>query len=232
MKSIIVIPLGIVLAISLYGCTSEMAGFQGSYTDNRTANKSLGTPAANIDNPYDHTGIAYRELLSNYKAGQFNPSDFTDIHTIVHSLLNMPTFTGTAAKQSLLSSCINDPMGTIQVVLSVSGLSLESKALLSGLVEDYEALGLLPFDDAYTELVAIESGVLNSLTLPDYEQRIILRVTSILRYSLYHSCCEDTDWGKSVGNIVAATAGAISGEHLAIEYILITSIAGLEKIHI
>jgi len=231
MKSIISVPVGILLGISLYACTAEPLKTHDTDPAIIMAQKTISMPAANKANPYDASGLTYRSLLFNYKSGNYTPSDFTDIDAIVHSLMDTPS-TAATAKQMLLSSCVNDPIGTFDDLLMGSGLSSQAGMLLSEMIGSYDALGRLPFDDAYTEIVALENVTLLSPTLSENEQRIILSVASIIRFSLYHSCCADTDWGKSVGNIVAAAAGAVTSEQLTLEYIMITSIANLEKIQI
>lgn len=232
MKSTISIPMGILLGISLYACTAEPVKMHDTDSAKIIAQKLISMPAAHKGNPHDIVGVSYRDLLLNYKAGGYVPSDFADIDAVVHSLMNTPGSTSATAKQMLLASCVNDPLGTLNNVLSESGVSTEAAMLLSELIESYEALGRLPFGDAYAEIVVIEDVALLSPTLSEAEQRTILSVASVMRFSLYHSCCTDTDWGKSVGNIVAAAAGAVTSEQLALEYIMITSIAGLEKVQL
>lgn len=232
MKSVTSILLGILSIILTCACANET-----SEPFIKAAQpihyKSLSITAENKANPYDHLGVQYVTLLEAYKTGDYQPSDFTAIDTVVQTLMyGASTTQNLASKQSLLSSCVNYPEATLGNLLAESYLPGDAKNILSGLAEDFATLSVAPFDQAYAAIVAIEDTVRNSATMSTDDQRVILTTTSILRYSLYHSCCEDTDWGKSVGNIVAATAGAIEHSDLALEYSLITSIAGLEKIQI
>ena len=231
MKSVTSILLGISTTILLCACADE-TGEPLTKVAEPIHYKSLST-AANKTNPYDHLGIQYVELLEAYKMGDYQPSDFAAVDALVKTLMYQASSTQSLpSKQGLLSSCVNNPMQTLGNLLTASYLSADAKSILSGFAEDFTTLSAVPFVQAYTAIAAIENTVINSGTMSPDDQRVILTIASILRYSLYHSCCEDTDWGKSVGNIVAATAGAIERSDLAVEYALITSVAGLEKIQI
>lgn len=232
MKSVTSILLGILSTILLCACADE-TGEPLTKVAEPIYYKSLSTTATNKANPYDHLGVQYVELLETYKMGDYQPSDFTAIDAVVYTLMYGASSTQSLpSKQGLLSSCVNNPMQSLNDILTVSYLSADAKNILSGFAEDFAMLSVVPFAQAYTAIIAIENTVINSGTMSPDDQRVILTIASILRYSLYHSCCEDTDWGKSVGNIVAATAGAIERSDLAVEYALITSIAGLERIQI
>lgn len=232
MKSVTSILLGISSTILLCACADE-TGEPFTKLAEPIHYKSLSAAAANKANPYDYFGVQYVELLEAYKMGDYQPSDFAAVDGVVQALMyDAPSTQSLPSKQGLLSSCVNNPLQTLGNLLTASYLSGNAKNILSGFAEDFTALSAVPFAQAYTTITAIENTVINSGTMSPDDQRVILAIASILRYSLYHSCCEDTDWGKSVGNIVAATAGAIERADLAVEYALITSIAGLEKIQI
>lgn len=232
MKSVTSILLGISSTILLCACADE-TGEPLTKLAEPIHFKSLSTAAANKANPYDYFGVQYVELLETYKMADYQPSDFADVDALVQTLMCQASSTQSLpSKQGLLSSCVNNPMQTLDNLLTAPYLSADAKNILSGFAEDFTTLSAVPFVQAYTAITTIENTVINSGTMSPEDQRVILTIASILRYSLYHSCCEDTDWGKSVGNIVAATAGAIERSDLTVEYALITSIAGLEKIQI
>lgn len=230
MRSINIVPMGILSAMLFSACSNEPGEVLTNNAHTMAKYKSFSTIAANKANPYDYVGNTYRTTLAAYKSGNHQPSSFAEIDSIVHVLMHNHTIPDADSKQHLLSSCVNDPEGTLIEILSASELSATAKVVLSEFIENFETLSNLPFNEAYINIVGLENDVLASPVMTSYDQRVILTVAAISRYSLYHSCCEDTDWGKSVGNIVAATAGAIQGEIPAIEYILITSIADVEKI--
>lgn len=226
------------LSVILFACTTETD--QLNSIDN-IENKTdiyfvkLGNSAGNGANQYDASGQSYRNALSLYKTGVHIPDNYEDIVLLVQNLLgSMPTITGTATttQQQLLAACMTTPDIALEQVLQSPSLSEPAVTILLNFFDNYSHWASEPFGKAYSDIIAIENTTLNSATLSDEEQRIILAVTSITRYSLHHSCCEDTDWGKSVGNIIAALAGAMESNQAAVEYSLITSIAGLEKIQL
>lgn len=229
------------LSVILFACTNETDQLNSIDSIDSIDNKSdtyfkkLGNSAGNGANPYDGIGQSYRNALSLYKAGVHIPGNYEDIMLLVQNLLgSMPTITGTATttQQQLLAACMTTPDTALEQVLQNPSLSEPAVTILSDFFNNYNHWASEPFGKAYSDIIAIENSTLNSATLSDDEQRIILAVTSITRYSLHHSCCEDTDWGKSVGNIIAALAGALESNQGAVEYPLITSIAGLEKIQL
>lgn len=233
MKSVITIPTGLFLATVLLACTEEPVQSPSTATLLYAKVKSSDRTAQNAANPYDDVGYAYISLLSSYKAGNYNPAGYSDLLAIANTLqpaTGSPV--GNTATQILLGSCVNNPEATLAIVLQQSSLSPAARNILSDLVDDYDKLADEPFSQAYDTITAIESAAGNSTALQGDELRVIYTITSMVRYSLYHSCCEDTDWEKSVGNIVAAVAGSLENNNLALRYSLITSIAGLEQIQI
>lgn len=234
MKSIISIPFGILSAILFCACSSDSGEtlLAVAYTPPLKSLSSDTVTIGNKDNPYDDIGLQYRNLLSAYKDGNYSPDTYTDILNVVEVLTNssLPPQTDSPTRD-LLALCMNNSEAAINLIVQQSALSQNGRGIVSEFIANYEDLGMQPFSSAYSEIVAIEAYVSSSVTLPDFDKRVILSVTSITRYSLYHSCCEDTDWKKSVGNIVAALAGAIeTNTSRSIQYPLTTSIAGLEKV--
>jgi len=202
-------------------------------SDNHPMSVTLKTVSAagNPANPYDGTGQNFTAMLSAYKDSEYDPSAFEDIATVVRILTKQ---TATESKllqaEELLSLCVNHPHDTSASLLGQSALSHEARNIVTGLIGNFETMGAQPFDISHAELIALENDINDSATLDLQEKRVILTLASVIRYSLYHSCCEDTDWEKSVGNIVAALAGILEDDSLAIAYPVATSIAGLEKI--
>lgn len=226
------------LSVIVFACTNETDQLNSiDSIDNKpnTYFKKLGNNAGNGANPYDASGQSYSNGLSLYKASDYKPVYYEDILLLVQNLsVSVPTITGTptTTQHQLLAACMTTPDTALEQVLQSPSLSEHAVTILSDFFDNYSHWASEPFGKAYSDIIAIENTTLNSATLSDDEQRIIIAVTSITRYSLHHSCCEDTDWGKSVGNIIAALAGALESNQVAVEYSLITSIAGLEKIQL
>lgn len=233
MKSVITLPAGLFLATVLFACTDEPAQSPVPVAQLYAKVKSSDRTAQNLDNPYDDIGYAYTTLLDSYKTGNYNPTGFSDLLTIAN-ILQPATGSplGNTETQVLLGECINNPQSKLAALLQQSSLSPAARAILSDLVTNYEKLADEPFSEAYETITAIESTTGSDTGLQGDELRIVYTVTAMTRYSLYHSCCEDTDWEKSVGNIVAAVAGSLESSNRALQYSLITSIAGLEQIQI
>lgn len=228
MKSVNLIPMGIISVI-LLACANETDQLNTVTTQETTFLKVLGTTAGNAANPYDAVGQTYKNLLVSYKSGNYSPTDYAGIAQIVSALSGR---TLSPELQNTLSTILNDPKATASSILNASELSNEAKDLLSGFIHDYDRLSIQPFDVTFNEISDLESQVISNPSLPDYDQRVILSLMSITRYALYHSCCEDTDWEKSVGNVVAALAGTLESNADGTIYALIVSIAGLEKIQL
>ncbi|MFL9836742.1 hypothetical protein ABS768_04480 [Flavobacterium sp. ST-75] len=229
MKKFILIPFGILYIIFFCSCSGDTMGTN----DNPPPSITLKTvtAAGNPANPYDGIGQNFTAMLSAYKDSDYDPSAFEDIAMIVR-ILTKQTETESELLQAeqLLSLCISHPYDTSASLLGQSELSPQARDITGDLVGNFETLGNQSFDVSYGALVNMEDTVTASAILSLQEKRVILTLASVIRYSLYHSCCEDTDWEKSVGNIVAALAGILEDDSLATAYPVATSIAGLEKI--
>lgn len=229
MKTIILTPIAVLSVLLLFACTNENEQPASVAANAQVAFKNSTVVIDNKSNPYDEAGMTYRDLLDAYKAYSSTPASYSDLINTINTLTNAPGFTLNAEARQLLQGCADSPYTALNGLIENSSLSPEAQAILSDFISDYDKFSGEPFNAAYGEIVALENTTLTS-TLPPDDQRVILTVASITRYSLYHSCCEDTDWEKSVGNIVAATAGALINSERSIQYTLLTSIAGLENI--
>ncbi|MEE1896995.1 hypothetical protein V1389_01520 [Flavobacterium rakeshii] len=230
MKSVNLISMCI-LSIIFLACTNEADKFETNAIRQNTNFKTLVTNPGNKDNPYDIFGQSYRNGLLLYKASSNKPDNYEDLFLLVQELSegSLPAIE-VQTTQQLLAACMDTPYEVLGQILQNPLLSQTCITILSGFLYNYNNLANELFGKAYNDIIAIENSTIHSSSLSTEEQRIILVVTSITRYSLYHSCCEDTDWEKSVGNIIAALAGVLESNRMAVEYSLITSIAGLEEI--
>jgi len=192
----------------------------------------LGTIApGNKSNAYDSAGESYREVLSEYQSGNYAPESLTAIKAIVNELTGSPTIMATGdTTDPLLSDIIQYPETSLSTILLQSELSQNAKDILSDFVAGFEVLKAKSFDDIYIEIVSQETTISDLASLTTNDKRVLLTVMSIARYSLSNKCCEDTDWETSVGNIVAATAGALISSDIAIRYTLITRIGEYELV--
>lgn len=220
---------GLLSAVLVMACSSdtELTPTEAVYGQTM---KSTALQAENKLNPYDSIGRNYREFLSEYQNTNYNPTAFSGISTAVETIMGSKAVIIDDNEQALLSTSISSPSSSLTTVLATSTLSQGAKDYITTFVDDFTTLRDQPFASAYTEVVNFENTVTNSIALTTNDKRVILTVTSLARYSLDHSCCEDTDWETSVGNIVAATAGALTDSDKAIQYLLITRIAQHENI--
>jgi len=184
-------------------------------------------------NPNDYAGEIYRSLLSDYQSGNYSPDSLAAVGAIVDVLRGRPTITTTSVDDTtdeLLKDIIQSPEATFVTILQQSGLSQNAKNILSDFVDDFDNLKAKPFEEIYPEIVSLENAISGSGSLTTTDKNVLLTVTSIARHSFSNKCCEDTDWETSVGNIVAATAGALISTDLAVRYTLITRIAEYELV--
>jgi len=226
---------GLLLVALLCSCSSEDSPetFDPN-TKDVTASSRLGAiVAGNKSNPIDFAGENYRSTLSEYQSGNYNLDSLAAVITLVNSLTGTTTLTTTApddTTEALLTASIQSPKATLAVILEQSSLSTEARDLLSGFVDGFNSLKAKPFEEIYPEIVSLENTISGSGTLTATDKNALLTVTSIARHSLSNKCCEDTDWETSVGNIVAATAGALVSTDLAVQYTLITRIGEYELV--
>lgn len=220
---------GLLSAVLLMSCSSntELTPTEAIYGQTM---KSTALQAENKLNPYDSIGRNYREFLSEYQNTGYNPTTFSAVLTAVATIMGNKAVAIDNNEQVLLSTSISSPSLSLTAVLANSTLSQSAKDYLTTFVDYFATLREQPFASAYTEIVNFENTVTNSIALTMNDKRILFSITSLARYSLDHSCCEDTDWETSVGNIVAATAGALTDSDRAIHYLLITRIAQHENI--
>jgi len=187
----------------------------------------------NKSNPSDFAGESYRSTLSDYQSGDYSPASLAEVGAIVDALRGLPIITTTYVDDTtneLLAAIIDSPEATFISILHESGLSQNAKDILSDFVVGFDSLKANPFEEIYPEIVSLENTISDSGSLNAYDKTVLLTVASIARHSLSNKCCEDTDWETSVGNIVAATAGALINADTAIRYTLITRIAEYELV--
>lgn len=220
---------GLLSVVLLMACSSDTEQTPTEAAYGQTM-KSAAFQAENKLNPYDSIGRNYREFLSEYQTSDYNPTTFSGVSTAVATIMGSKAVVINSTEQALLSTSISSPSLSLTSVLASSTLSQNAKEYLTTFANDFASLREQPFASAYTEIVNFEYTVTNSTSLTTNDKRILLTVSSLARYSLDHSCCEDTDWETSVGNIVAATSGALTDSNKAIRYLLISRIAEHENI--
>ncbi|TRW23633.1 hypothetical protein FMM05_13310 [Flavobacterium zepuense] len=226
---------GLLFVALLCSCSSEDSPETFNInTKGAPANTRLGgIVAGNKSNPIDFAGESYRSTLSEYQSGNYSPDSLAAVINLVNSLTGTVTLTTTAVDdttETLLTASIQSPKATLVVILQQSSLSTEAREVLTDFVEGFDSLKAKPFEEIYPEIVSLENTISGSDSLTATDKNVLLTVTSIARHSLSNKCCEDTDWETSVGNIVAATAGALVSTDLAVRYTLITRIGEYELV--
>lgn len=229
MKKVIRTPFGMLSLIFFCACSGDVEEINHRSAIPFTLKTAMAV--GNTANPYDNIGEHFTSLLSNYKMADYSPLSYPDVTAIVGVLTKDQSIDEELLEeQELLSLCVSHPYDTTDSLLDQSGLSQQARIIVSGLIGDFDQLSAQPFDVSYLELVTREEGINASVTLTQREKRVALSLASVIRHSLYHSCCEDTDWEKSVGNIAAALAGGLENDRLLVAYPLATSIISLEEI--
>jgi len=227
------LPFKGLLVVALLCSCSPQDNLETNAINGSETFKTGVTAPGNKLNAYDSAGESYRELLTIYQSGTYAPESLAAIKAIVNELTGSPTITATStngASDALLSDIIQSPEATFVTILQQSGLSQNAKDILSDFVAGFEVLKAKSFEAFYIEIISQETTVSSSDLLTPEDKRVLLTVMSIARYSLSNKCCEDTDWETSVGNIVAATAGALINADTAIRYTLITRIGEYELV--
>ena len=226
---------GLLFVALLCSCSSEDSPetFDTNTKDLPASTRLGATVPGNKSNPIDFAGESYRTTLSEYQSGNYNPDSLAEVINLVNSLTGTTGITTTAlddTTEALLTASILSPKATLIIILQQSTLSSEARELLTDFVDGFDSLKAKPFEEIYPEIVSLENTISGSGILTASDKNVLLTVTSIARHSLSNKCCEDTDWETSVGNIVAATAGALVSTDLAVRYTLITRIGEYELV--
>lgn len=221
----------VLLCPALIISCSEDSGESVSGSETPSLNlKSAVTDAENKSNPYDYTGLLHEEFVSQYQSGTNSVSSLQEVSLIVSELMEEKAVYVSPSQQVLLASILNNPEVALTSILQNSGLSVAANNVLLEFIGDFHKLSEQSFSLTYTEITAFENDVQQSVSFTETDKRVILSVTSIARHSLNRECDDDPDWDTSVGNIVAATAGALQNTDLSIQYSLITRISQYEGI--
>lgn len=148
MKSVNLIPAGVLSVLLVFACTDETA-HTTIPTQPHAKQKPQGVIVENPANPYDAVGLSYRELLFAYRAGDYSPQNYADLVAVVNGLTNGPLLPATDTQQEvLLATCMHAPDAALSALLQQSLLSQPAKALLTDCILSYERWANLPFSDA------------------------------------------------------------------------------------
>ncbi|MFP5436780.1 MAG: hypothetical protein ACLGH8_03285 [Bacteroidia bacterium] len=226
---------GLLFVSLLCSCSSEdsLETFDPITKDGPASTRLGALAPGNKSNLLDSAGERYRSTLSDYQSGNYNPGSLAAVSTIVNSLMDTTTISTMSlddTTEALLTDIIQSPKVTLAIILQQSSLSPEARDLLSDFADGFDILKAKPFEEIYPEIVSLENAIDGSDSLTATDKNVLLTVTSIARHSFSNKCCEDTDWETSVGNIVAATAGALVSTDLAVRYTLITRIGEYELV--
>lgn len=187
----------------------------------------------NTNNPFDYAGQLHNELLTAHYSLFYQPSTLDSIIEVVryqtqrHPLLMHDTIGSIYASQ--IQYIIDQPDEAFHTQLSLSSLSagaqIDFAHFISTLVSQIEMDESYP--NLYHFITAYESEIVSDVALSPDEKSKILKVTSIIRHSIYLNKKRpkkntDPDWDWLTTSIYGATTGTSSTLSTAIANSLIT----------
>jgi len=172
-----------------------------------TEKNSTLTQRQNLVNPFDKTGVLYKQLFDAY---QLIPSD--SIFSINQIILEVEQTAAQIAGFSEIQDTYT-PIDSliIENIIYDQSFTVEDYILNSELSGTAQNLFLLLLDntanntkdEVYNVLVNFEQSVIQHSNLSDLDKEIMLTSCSILRYNLDNG--GDTDWDDDKNSIIKST---------------------------
>jgi len=223
-----------IIALTIISCTDEgISNYEPATSEkytmlSKTANELL---PQNSENPYDIAGSLYLDIFTLYPDADSNASIEEIVETVESISLGNSDFValqGTAINSVdtvMVNNIISNPKGSLNQIIGSSSLTSGAKSSLTGFIDEIEAIESEDYQEVYSYIQSYEALVLVNNSFTANDKRVLLSTSSIARYSLYDKKRpRDRDWETSVGNIIAATGGAINTTALAIKTAVVTDI--------
>ena len=194
--------------------TAETLKPKKSYA--RTSNAVSG----NLANAYDLAGnLQYQLLVSAIESTPSNTlsSIVTATNNVALTNTNFinaaPLFTGLITSQV---QWVIDCNGNTQTVVNASGLSANGKSRLGSFLLLMDGAEANDYSDNYDVIVDFEAKVTLATNLTVTDKALILRTTSIARYTCFYIDDRDKDWGGLKNSLIGAVKGATTNMDTAI----------------
>ena len=196
---------------TLFFCCSSDEMFYSDEKNNLSASMKLSENLLNAENPYDKTGRAYRQIYQNYLS-IYADSVFTTTEIIYKTGL-IATQTAdfmeiqepySPIEASIIENMLSDQYSTLEHIIRNSSLTPHNQENLIFLVEGIKNQ---PVSDIYESVIDFENMILLETDITENDRRVLLVISSIIRYSIIDNG-DDTDWGnQNTGIIKAALYG-------------------------
>lgn len=208
----------------IFSCTTENINDEDK-TDisDQTTSKIASTLPDNPANPYDDTGRTHNDILDIYHLGMQNDSTVAQVRERIILIKGdiYPCLIDDAQIRHILS----DPYQAFELVVQKSSLSGIAKMSLSNFITSFTLLEDSSYENIYQFIILYEANVSANTQFSNIDKRIILRSTSILRFSLYYEKKrKDKDWDSSVGNFVGGVSGSVENSVSAVNSALVVGI--------
>lgn len=218
------------LLICIISCSEETDDY--SYSTNKEMEQSImsRTNAGNSLNPYDSIGQLHNVILDAYFLENPNVQTIQDVSVEIDALYSVYSNSVNILSTNNLDvedieEILDDPEDSFEDILSESTLSNQARLSFEDFVNDLIAIQDEEFDSIYNVVTNYESEISINPLFTNEDKRVILMVSSIARYSIYYEKRrDDDDWEHSVGNMAAATKGALTGSSQAVRMALIAGI--------
>lgn len=216
--------------ICLISCSDEADYY--SYSNNKELEQSImNRPnAGNSLNPYDSIGHLHNVILDAYFLENPSVQTISDVSFEIDALYSVYSNTINVLSTNNLDiedieGILDNPEDSFEDIILNSTLSNQARLSFEDFVNDLIDIQDEEFDSIYNVITNYESEISINPLFTNEDKRVILLVSAIARYSIYYEKGrDDDDWEHSVGNIAAATKGAIEGSSQAVRMALIAGI--------
>lgn len=218
------------LLICILSCSDETDDY--NYSTNKEMEQSImsRTNAGNSLNPYDSIGQLHNVILDAYFLENPNVQTIQDVSVEIDALYSVYSNSVNILSTNNLDvedieEILDDPEDSFEDILSESTLTNQARLSFEDFVNDLIAIQDEEFDSIYNVITNYESAISVNPLFTNEDKRVILLVSAIARYSIYYEKRrDDDDWEHSVGNIAAATKGALAGSSQALRMALTAGI--------
>jgi len=181
---------------------------------------------SNETNPFDYAGQAYFNILDIYLNDNPAPSDIAEVKKRIGTLF--ATFFDSGLQQSprqfTLPKLLDCPACEMDSALDSSSLSAAGRNGIKDFISEISQRESSEFSDIYFHILNFESSVFDNPNLTTEDKRVLLSITSIVRYAFYFSKGrDDQDWDVSVGN-KAAVIGTLESLEYGVYLSVVTAV--------
>lgn len=184
----------------------------------------------NADNPYDSVGRLHNEVLDIYLATRSVSKTTEDIMAQIQSItssdsINIVQDCNRLSILDTINFIVANPQNSAVSIIDNSILSSDGKDNLLEFIELLDVIKTSEYEDIYQFIASYESEILSSTILNNYDKRVILTTSSIVRYSMYYDKKKDRDWDGSVGNFIGAIVGSLDSSLSPVTMALVVGIS-------